>query len=488
MKRVDSVISLIYSMSKAEKKAFSVQMLKDKEEKDYLVIYDIITKSKQLDSKNVKGEFHKRRPGGSFEVSIQYLYERLTDSLLTLRKKKDIYYDLLNNLCKARMLYERSLFEECFEILSDTIEQATYYENNEVLTIALKLELEYLLRLNFPNLAESELYHKHFMQNEALKKTRKIVEQSSLHNLLKYRLSHIGSIRTSKQKQDMNDLMVNELSIAASSGIEGNFELMRNHRLFQANYLMGAGEYKAALNSYKELSRLFEQNRQFWSNPPIYYLSAIQGILDSLCIAGLYHETPFFLSKLEELTQNEYSTEFILHLKTLIYIYKSNSLLQAGNFEQALELRDKQENELLKKVTSLGLESQLRLYLSFAVLGMYTKDYVQARKYMKKIFSLGKLFCAFPSYKIARLVNLLLQAELGNYDFFENEIISIKRNIRFEKQTYITEKLIFKFIQGYPLPSYEKARNKRWLQYQKDIQKIEQETASRDNKITNSEI
>lgn len=56
MKRVDSVISLIYSMSKAEK-AFSVQMLKDKEEKDYLVIYDIITKSKQLDSKNVKGNF-----------------------------------------------------------------------------------------------------------------------------------------------------------------------------------------------------------------------------------------------------------------------------------------------------------------------------------------------------------------------------------------------------------------------------------------------
>ena len=180
-----------------------------------------------------------------------------------------------------------------------------------------------------------------------------------------------------------------------------------------------------------------------------------------------------------ELTQNEYSTEFILHLKTLIYIYKSNSLLQAGNFEQALELRDKQENELLKKVTSLGLESQLRLYLSFAVLGMYTKDYVQARKYMKKIFSLGKLFCAFPSYKIARLVNLLLQAELGNYDFFENEIISIKRNIRFEKQTYITEKLIFKFIQGYPLPSYEKARNKRWLQYQKDIQKIEQDKYER---------
>ena len=66
----------------------------------------------------------------------------------------------------------------------------------------------------------------------------------------------------------MNDLMVNELYIAASSDAEGNFELTRNHKLFQANYLMGAGDYRAALNSYKELNSLFEQNQQFWSNPP----------------------------------------------------------------------------------------------------------------------------------------------------------------------------------------------------------------------------
>ena len=71
---------------------------------------------------------------------------------------------------------------------------------------------------------------------------------------MKYRLSHIGSIRTVKQKQDMNDLMVNELYIAASSDAEGNFELTRNHKLFQANYLMGAGDYRAALNSNKELN------------------------------------------------------------------------------------------------------------------------------------------------------------------------------------------------------------------------------------------
>ena len=60
MKRVDSVISLIYSLSKSEKKHFSLQVIKDKEEKDYLVIYDIIIKSKQPNGNTVKEEFYRR--------------------------------------------------------------------------------------------------------------------------------------------------------------------------------------------------------------------------------------------------------------------------------------------------------------------------------------------------------------------------------------------------------------------------------------------
>ena len=67
-----------------------MQVVKDKEEKDYLVIYDIITKSKQPNGNLVKDEFYKRRPNGSFEVSIQYLYEKLVETLLTVRKKKDV--------------------------------------------------------------------------------------------------------------------------------------------------------------------------------------------------------------------------------------------------------------------------------------------------------------------------------------------------------------------------------------------------------------
>ena len=186
---------------KSEKKHISQQLIKENNNSDFGIIYKIIINNRQLNSDNIKSIFHKTRPNSSFEVSIKYLYDKLLDTLLLLRKNKDNYHDLLNNLCKARMLYDKSLFEECFEILSKTIQLAQHYEQNEILMIAIKLELEYLLRLNFPNMTEKELYHKHFIQNETLKKIRKVVEQSSLHNLLKFRLTQIGAVRTKKQKK-----------------------------------------------------------------------------------------------------------------------------------------------------------------------------------------------------------------------------------------------------------------------------------------------
>lgn len=472
MKRVDSVISLIYSLSKSEKKHFSLQVVKDKEEKDYLVIYDIITKSKQPNGNTVKEEFYKRRPKGSFEVSIQYLYEKLVDTLLTLRKKKDIYYDLLNDLCKARMLYERSLFEECFEILSNTIEQAQFYENNEILTIAQKQELEYLLRLNFPNMTEQELFHKHFIQNESLKKIRKITEQSSLHNLLKYRLSHIGAIRTAKQKQDMNDLMVNELYIAASSDAEGNFELTRNHKLFQANYLMGAGDYRAALNSYKELNSLFEQNQQFWSNPPIYYLSVLEGVLGSLRSVGNYNEMPYFLEKLRKLIAEDSSLEFKVNATCLLFQYELFPYLDKGDFSSCTELMNRYQESLYDKEAWLSpiRKSELLLYTTLIHIG--NQNYKAAKKYISNAI-IDHNIKYLPLMRTIRLVRLIAYYETQEFELIKHESRSITRSLSSPKeQTFKTEHTVLWFLNKSNLPILRKDREAFWEKLYPEIHEL----------------
>ncbi|MDL2213875.1 hypothetical protein LJC05_04880 [Bacteroides sp. OttesenSCG-928-J23] len=470
MKRINSVISLIYSMSKSEKKHFSLQVIKDGADKDYLLIYDIISKDKQLNGNSVKEDFYKRRPNGSFEVSIQYLYEKLLDTLLTLRKKKDIYVDLCNNICKARMLYERSLFYECFEILENTIELAEYYENHEILLMAIKLELEYLLRLNFPKMTEQELYHKHFQQNDALKKIRKITEQSSLYNLLKHRISRKGSIRTPKQKQDLNDLMVNELYIAASSDSESNFELTKNHKLFQANYLIAVGEYMAALNSFKELNKLFEANEKFWSNPPIYYLMVLEGVLDSLRSVGNYDEMPYFLNKLRKLATHS-SLEFNVNATGLLYQYELSPHLDKGDFARCIQLMADYKESLYDKESWLNpiRRSELLLYTSIIYIG--DKNYKAARKYITSTI-LDHNIDYLPIMRTIRLIRLIAYYETREYDLIVHESRSLKRGMSLKKeQSFKTEHTVLWFLNKHDLPVLRKDREAFW---KKNSAKIEE--------------
>ncbi|WP_455635268.1 hypothetical protein [Parabacteroides sp.] len=470
------LLMLANTLTKAEKRYFHLYANLQSGDKVYLALFNLIdanTSPEQLYTR-----FCQAQDGKCFEAAVKHLYHVILDCLTKLREKQDVQTKIFNHISKAGILFEREIFDEAFVELDRAKKLAITYEKDSLLLLIRRTELKYLSALDFKTISEKQLVNKQMKINEVTKYARTLNQHMQLYDILKYRLIHNGYARSDRQKEDFNDLALSELHLIANNSYQG-FEAQKLHLLFQATYYLNSGNYKSAIRYYQELINLFNENQHLILTPPIYYLSAIQGILDSLCVAGLYHETPFFLSKLEELTQNKYSTEFILHLRNLIYIYKSNSLLHTGKFEQALALKDEQENELLKKTTSLGLEPQLQLYLSSAVLGMYTNDYAQTRKYLKKIFGLGKLFHPFPCYKIARLVNLLFQAELGNYDFFDNEISSIKRDIRFERHTYITENLIFKFIQDYPLPSYEKAKNKRWLQYQKDIQKIKEDKYER---------
>lgn len=471
MKRVDSVISLINSLSKSEKKHFSLHVVNNSANKDYLIIYEIISKDKIPSGNIVKEKFGKLKPDSSFEVSIQYLYDRLLDTLLALRKKKDICYDLYNNIAKARMLYERSLFLECFEILSHTIEQARLYENNEILLTATKMELEYLLRLNFPDMTEQEIYHKHFMQNEALKKLRKVTEQSSLHNLLKHRLSHIGSIRTPKQKQDMNDLMVNELYLVASSDSEGNFELTRNHRLFQANYLMGVGDYKAALNSYKELNNLFENNRQFWSNPPVYYLLALEGVLDSLRSVGDYDEMPYFLEKLKILTLDA-PLDFKVNAVCLLFQYELFPFLDCGDFHACMVIMDKYKEELYDKDSWLTPIRKSELLLYTAIVHIGNQNYKTAKKYIGNAI-VDHNIKYLPLMRTIRLVRLIAYYEIKEYELIQYESRSITRGLSSRKeQSFKTERIILWFLNKRDLPILKQDREIFWEKISLEIEDL----------------
>ena len=470
--KFNQIILLIQSLSKAEKRYIRLYTNLQSGNKYYMLLYNLANEG--FSAKQIYEQFCLQADEKSFEMAVKHLYRVLLDCLVQLREKQDIQTTIFNYITKASILFERELFDNAFTELEKAKKLASIYENDLMLLLIQRTELKYMSTLGFKGISEKELVSKQMQINDTMKYARNTNLHLQLYDILKHRIVYKGYARSNKQKDNLNDLVLSELNLIANHSYQG-FEARKLHLLFQATYFLNAGNYKSAIRFYQELIELFEANRHLILNPPIYYLSAIEGVLNSLHTAGLYSEMPFFLSKLKEIGAGNYPTEFLIEVQARCYLYELSGLLNTGQFEAATHLSEIHTDFLLKKTSMTGPETQLKLALYTSNLHLCLGNPLKARKSMKKILSSGKSFHTLPSYKTARLINLLIQTETENYDFLVNEINSIKRMIGYEKQIYITEKLLFRFLMAHPLPFYKKDREKLWAQYQKDIINIRQD-------------
>jgi hypothetical protein len=370
---------------------------------------------------------------------------------------------------KARILFEKSLFTDALDMLDKIKKEAARYENHLVSLYASRMELEYMLFLNFPDMSETELIKKHFQIGELLKKIRIINEQSSLYELLKHRRIYKGNVYSQKQIDLLNDLVFAEMSFTTTS--KDSFEAKKLHQLFQSNYLINIGDKKSALQSFRELNRLFENNPQFWANPPLYYVAVLEGVLDNLRSMKNYGEMPYFLERLRKIQHP--SAGFQLHVAAIIFLYELYPLLDRGDFVAAKQLSEKHGNAVLSKSNQISILRQTEISLCMALIYIGLIDYKKAQKMLINELVRHESIHTFPLYRTIRLINLIIHYELDNMEYVRTESRSIKREISMQKKAYRSERLIINLMNKnkYELQS-SNSRAKLWLKIEPELTDI----------------
>lgn len=458
MLKSESLIHLINNLTKQEKKEFSLY-ISNKPEKDYIFLFRLIDDKKVSDPEELKMSFLTAKPTSSFNTVVIYLFDLLIDILTRLRTEQDSYYLLFNELLHARVLYEKSMHQECFQVLKKVKEKAVYYENYFALLVAQRLELNYLLTLDFEDMDEQKLLNKQYKMNNTLKSIRQLNEQSSLYELLKYRMINRGASRSLEETQKLDDLVTSEISIVASAGVE-NFEIKKNHQLFQANYFITVGDYKAAFNSFVELNKLFEENSHLWNNPPVYYLMTVEGMLESLRIMHNYEGMNYFIEKLTKLSSP--SSSFQLNVTYVIFIYRLFSFIDAGDFDKAGIWIAEHQASLIDKMLLLKEQQQAEMSLYIALIHLGNGEYRKARKRLSATIGRGHLY-SLPLFRTIRIVNVMIHYELGDVDYIQSEIRSIKREMSKNKGYNLkVESFLLKFLNYSFADTNRKRRAEIW--------------------------
>ena len=465
MAKLSTLKILIASLTKGERRYFKLNATLQSGGKDYVYLFGLF--DKQLLEEEIKKQFKQKKPATSFEATAKYLYKVLTDCLLHVRTEQDKTKILTIKLLKVEILFEKSIYDEVFKQLENIQKEAEQNELYIILLWACRLEIYYMSTLNFYNSTEAELIKKQMRIREIIKYAKNINEHHSLNELLQHRLLHKGSVRTPVQKQALNDLVVTELNLVSNPNFD-TFESQKIHLLFQANYFITINDYKSALSIFYELNNLFEQNSLLWFDSPTYYISALEGILDSLRAIGSHHEMDYFLSKLEVFETE--SPGLQLQKEAIIFIYKVSVLLTNGNFEETLLFIKKHEEIFLNKVNLLNLKNQAEIYLYLAVSYLVNDNIDKAHFFLNKVLLRSDLFSSLPIYRIFRIIHLLVHYQLNNHEVLAYEIRSIKRNFKNNnKDAYLLEKAVFRFVSIYPLPGKESEKIKLWQKLEADF-------------------
>ena len=460
MAKTATLALLVSSLSKAEKRYFKLLSGLQSGNKNYFDLFEILEKKQYIKHSDIKVAFKKKHPDASFEITGKYLYRLLMDALLHLKSNEtESTIKAYTGLCIVRILFDRSLYHEGFQELAKVKQSAQETGNVLVELVEGRLELDYVSQLNFQEMDEKELIQSQMKIRTLLKSIDHAHKHRSLLELLRHRLIHKGSARTERQKGELNDLVFSELNLISNSA--GNsYESLKTHLLFQSNYCISVGDYKSALKTFYELDQLLDKNRSLKKDSAMDDLVSLEGILDSLHTMKKYLEIDFYISKIYALE----SASPIFHImkQRLIYLYRMISFSDRGYFAEALDLVAEMEEQFLRQVHVLGFNRQAELNLYIALVYFGNKNWDKALKYLNEILLENNNHYKLQEYKTLRLIRLLVQHELGNYDFINYEISAFKRQMDSKDKTYLLEKLIFKFLQNTQRPLSDSKKQDLW--------------------------
>ena len=219
----DDLIRLVKTMSSAEKRHFTIAAKNRSGEMAYLSLFRIIDQTPFTDTSKLEKKFKEAHPGTSFDTTSKYLLNIVVDVLADTGNGNDVMLRQMRAFARAKVLFDRSLIIEGFKELKNAQHLALSSQNYLMQYAAYRQELDILSALNFKDMTENTIIELQMKGKSALKMLSQIHEHYSLFELLKLRLIDRGKTMSEQAKQNLNDLLLSELSLITNK-VSYNFE------------------------------------------------------------------------------------------------------------------------------------------------------------------------------------------------------------------------------------------------------------------------
>ncbi|MFI5211528.1 MAG: hypothetical protein ACHQIH_01485 [Ignavibacteria bacterium] len=450
MKASDDLFQLIKAMSKSEKGYFKKFASKHTTGGGniYLRLFDAIDDLRVYDENELKTKFKGEKFTDKIYSTKNYLFNLILKALSAYHSERFAVSKLSTMHIELNVLFDKGLYKQYKSRLNKAIELAKEHDKAFWLAHLYDKEIKLLVTEYYEGASPENfgLLRKKVLEN--LDNLKLDQEYEILYYELFFLLKKIGSVRNKKDLDALNKFI--DTPLFKNEKLAKNFNSKFHIYSMLGHYYRAISDNGNWYKYRKALLDLMESDPKYIREYQTSYISSLNNYLNACVYIGKYREFEKYLDKMKAFSvqfanKKEY-TDNQTRLFLLISDLELNYYKKTCRFEGMRKLIEDIEHGF-KKFGKLIIENRkISLYNRIAYAYFIIRDYSKSIQYINLIMNATNPKVEQEQHSFARIRNLILHFELGNYDLLEYAVRSTRKYLSKAERIYKFEKLVLDFV------------------------------------------
>lgn len=435
-----TLFKLIKSLSKSEKRYFRLFAQHHKNDNNFLLLFDAIDKQAVYNEEDIRIQFEGQVFIRQLHVTKNYLSRLILKSLRNYHSKASKEAEIHDLLRDAEILFEKELFDHCWQQLGKAEGLARQYEKQSLVLLVKGWQRRVLL-------AQAGTGKSFAALNPLIAQEKETLVHLNQYNQL-FDLTVNLYDRINETEGGSVEIVLANPMLQTEAYPDSIHSQILFHYIRQACYYF-SGDLRQANREVDAQIVLLEKRPELIRDNPSSYLTSINNKIGLCLHTKHYGYIPALLEKIRKIpTTSGLPGQSAFLIKPLLHTYNVELEMyrDLGNVEEGLALIEPVDAFLQAHSHKIPDDFHLLFHYQFAYLFFLKGDFKQALRRNNRILA-GK----FDSIRrdmlsYSRFLNLIIHYELGNLIVLRYAVESTRRFLRKRRKLQTFEKILLKLF------------------------------------------
>ena len=446
MKPSTELHDLIRSLSKSEKRFFKLHSALQSGPKNYLKIFEAVDRQEVYDEEELKGLFKGETFIKHFPSEKNHLYKLILKALRAYHAESSVAGILKQEIKNIEILYQKALYRECNKLLHRAKRLARDNEKFYYLFELMNWEKTLLEEAYESGEFTKDLDALIEEEREVIEKLRNLAAYHILYSKINYVFRSGGYVRTEEEHAMVEEISEHPL-------IKGKNTALSKRAATICYYTQGfcqwaKRDWRLSLEKFARVRQILDEHKQLKADLPKRYVRALQYIVQCQIELGEFKEARENIRLMRQLNTQEgfRGIDIAVQVFHASYLGELRLLDRMAEHTKAIGLVDDILHGLEEYGTRLHKEHQIEFYFNLACAHFGAGQVNKALFWLNKVLNDPEPTLRQDIFIYARLFNLVIHYELGNFDLLEYIVRSTHRFLNKRHAAHEIETLLIESI------------------------------------------